>query len=299
MINVQFPDPGSQSPAPGGPAPKAPTAALSVVNVLINDALDGRHACYLAYVVATRTLVLVDDAGDAGGPYAGSVTLGSAATIQNSQCAVNLISALDNGKYLALTLNITMKPGFGGNRIHYIASGDTAGNNTGWLAAGLWRVPPTPSGQIVVTGANPPRGPIAAGTPQSFAFTFTDSKGTANFGVIDVLANYNFIDGRGACYLAYASASNALMLVDDAGDGGGPFAGSMVLNGGAGTIQNSQCSVSGAGSSAVASGNTLTLTLNITFKKGFTGDHAIWAAGRDRSDGNNTGWQAIATASVQ
>ncbi|SPF52251.1 exported hypothetical protein [Candidatus Sulfopaludibacter sp. SbA4] len=32
-----------------------------------------------------------------------------------------------------------------------------------------------------------------------------------------------------ACYLAYAAASNSLLLVDDAGDAAGPFAGGMVL----------------------------------------------------------------------
>jgi len=90
---------------------------LGVVNVLINNFLDGRHACYLAYVVASTTLVLVDDAGDAGGPYAGSVALGSSGTIQNSQCAVGLTSALGSGATLTLVLNVTFKAGFGGNRI--------------------------------------------------------------------------------------------------------------------------------------------------------------------------------------
>src|SRR5437016_10486620 len=72
----------------------AGTSSLAVLNVLINNFLDGRHACYLAYVVASSTLYLVDDAGDAGGPYAGSVALGNpGTTIQNSQCAVNLLSA--------------------------------------------------------------------------------------------------------------------------------------------------------------------------------------------------------------
>jgi len=56
---------------------------LSVVNVLMNNFLDGRHACCLAYVVASNTLILVDDAGDAEGPYAGSVVLGNASAIQN------------------------------------------------------------------------------------------------------------------------------------------------------------------------------------------------------------------------
>src|SRR5579859_4903361 len=44
---------------------------LSVVNILINDALDGRHACYLAFT-GGNTLNLVDDAGDAAGPFATS-----------------------------------------------------------------------------------------------------------------------------------------------------------------------------------------------------------------------------------
>jgi len=109
-----------------------------------------------------------------------------------------------------------------------------------------------------------------------------------------VLVN-NFIDGRQSCYLAYVAGMNSLLLVDDSGDAGGPFAGGMVLNGSAGTIQNSQCSISGAGSSAAMSGNTL--TLNITFKSGFTGNRAIWVAGR--AGGNNTDWQALATTTVQ
>src|SRR5204862_473488 len=48
--------------------------SLNVVDVLINNALDGRHACYVAFVPATTTLgsvYLVDDAGNAGGPYQG------------------------------------------------------------------------------------------------------------------------------------------------------------------------------------------------------------------------------------
>jgi len=278
----------------------ATTPSLSVVNVLFNNFLDGRHACYLAYVVANSTLILVDDAGDAGGPYAGSVTLGNPSTvIQNSQCAVSLVSATDNGTTLSLSLSISFKAAFGGNKIQFLAARDTAGNNTGWIAGGTWGVPPTPAGQIVAVSANPASGAIANGTGQSLVFTLTDSKGIADFGVVDVLINNDFIDGRNGCYLAYAAGANTLYLVDDAGDAGGPFAGSLVLNGNAGTIQNSQCSVSGTGSSASKSGNTLMLTLNMTFKSGFKGNHVMWVAGRDGAGGNNTDWQSIAIAIVQ
>ena len=47
------------------------------------------------------------------------------------------------------------------------------------------------------------------------------------------------------------------------------------------------------------SGNTLTLTLNVTFSAGFKGNRIIWVAGRDTASANNTDWQASATSSVQ
>jgi len=119
--------------------------------------------------------------------------------------------------------------------------------------------------------------------------TLTDTLGAGNFGVVNVLVN-NFVDGRKACYLAYVASSNSLFLVDDGGDAGGPFAGGIALNGSSTAIQNSQCLISAAGSSAVANGNALTLTLNITFLPGFKGDQVVWVAGRDRADGNNTDW---------
>ena len=49
------------------------------------------------------------------------------------------------------------------------------------------------------------------------------------------------------CYLAYVPSSNTLYLLDTAGNAGGQFAGSMVLNG-TGSIQNSQCRIDSAGS---------------------------------------------------
>jgi hypothetical protein len=275
---------------------------LSVVNVLINNVLDGRHACYLAYVVSSGTLLLVDDAGDAGGPFAGSVTQGNPGTlIQNSQCAVSLTSAGGNGTGLALTLNITFNSAFAGNKIFYLAARDNSGGNTDWQAGNVVQVPPAPSGQITTANVFTASGAGTSGvsgTARTFAFSFTDTKGPADLGVVNVLVN-NFIDGRRACYLAYVVSSNLLFLVDDAGDAGGPYAGGMALDGNVATIQNSQCSVSGVGSSASQSGNALTLTLNITFQPGFLGHKIMWVAGRDAAGGNNTDWQAMKTWFVQ
>src|SRR5262249_39793691 len=58
-------------------------------------------------------------------------------------------------------------------------------------------------------------------------------------------------------------------------------------------IGNSQCSVSGVGSSAQISGSVLTLTLNISFGSTYAGNKVIYAASRSATQ--NTGWQAMGT----
>ncbi|HYW48701.1 MAG TPA: hypothetical protein VE959_37905 [Bryobacteraceae bacterium] len=49
---------------------------------------------------------------------------------------------------------------------------------------------------------------------------------------------------------------------------------------GSGTVSNSQCSVTGAGAAASESGNTLALTLPITFSPSFTGNQLFFLAAR-------------------
>jgi len=268
---------------------------LDVLDVLINNSLDGRNACYLAYSVQSNTLQLVDDGGDSGGPFAGSFTLGNAGesnTIRNSQCAVTLTSAAGSGTDFTLTVDITFQPGFAGNRVAYLAARDLGGGNSGWQALATWQVPAStpPGGTILVTGSS--------GAAQPFTVTIADSNGASDLGVVNVLIN-NSVDGRNACYLAYVPPMNTLILIDDAGDSQGPYAGSMLLNGQAATIQNSQCAVNAVGSSASSPAGAMTLTLNLTMQPEFKGNHIVYAAGRDLAGGNNTGWQAVGTWAVQ
>jgi len=270
---------------------------LDVVNILINNVLDGRNACYLAYSRSAGVLYLV---ADNGGTLSTGLTLGGSGSVSNSQCIVAgaASAASGSGNTLTVTLNLIFAAGFGGNKVVYLAARDLAGGNSGWQALGVWQATFTPAGTIAVVSLTQARSAAASGAAQTLAAGLTDSQGAGDFGVVNVLVN-NFIDGRSACYLAYAAASNSLLLLDDGGDAGGPFAGGMVLNGSAGTIQNSQCSVNGVGSSAVKSGNGLTLTLNITFKAALAGNRVVWVAGRDGAGGNNTDWQAMGTTTVQ
>ncbi|MEZ5357143.1 MAG: hypothetical protein R2762_31280, partial [Bryobacteraceae bacterium] len=129
----------------------------------------------------------------------------------------------------------------------------------------------------------------------SLTTTFNDSTGFADLTILNLLIN-NAIDGRNACYVAFIRAAGTLVLVNDAGDAGGPFAGSMTIPG-SGSVMNSQCIVRAAGSSASGVGGTFTLTLDFEFAGSFRGDRIVYAAARD-GQGNNSGWQSMGTVTV-
>ena len=68
---------------------------------------------------------------------------------------------------------------------------------------------------------------------------------------------------------------------------------------GSGSVGNSQCAVTGAGSSASGAGNTLTLTLNLSFPSSFAGNRLIYLAARINGDVLNSGWQAVGSRTMQ
>jgi len=273
---------------------------LSVVDVLINSALDGRQACYVAFVPTSATsgsVFLVDDGGDAGGPYQGLVLPGGG-TVSNSQCTISGAgsSVSGSGNNLALTLEITFTAGFWGNKVFYLSSQGTLGNSSGWQALGTWGVPGTlPSGPGG-GGVTPAR---SNSVTHAYTFTFTDTNGWQDIEVANILIN-NAIDGRHACFLAFVpstATSGALDLVDDAGDAGGPYSGMVIP--GSGSVSNSQCAINGSPSSVMGSGNTLTLTFTITFNDdfaGFAGNKVIYMATRGKTA--SSGWQAAGSVSV-
>jgi len=265
---------------------------LGVVNVLINNFIDGRSACYLAYAVPSSTLYLVNDAGTQG-PYAGAVTLGSSSTIQNSQCTVSLTSANGSGNTLTLSLAVTFTTAFAGNKILYLAARDVAQNNSGWVPLGVWQVPgAAQTTTTAVLGMTPASGTGLGPTP--FTFSFSDTKGFLDLGVENILIN-SALDGGHGCYLAYARPFNVLYLVNDNGDGLLP---GQSLNT-SGSLTNSQCTVSWGNSAVAASGNNLSLSLNIGFYSVFGPDLIFFLAARDTNEANNTGWQAMGSVTVR
>jgi hypothetical protein len=264
---------------------------LDVVNILINNFLDGRYGCYLAYSRSAGVLYLVNDPGTA---LSQGLVLSANGSIANSQCSIDSqgSSVTGNGNVLTLTLKMNFTAAFAGNKVIYLAARDVQGGNSGWLALGAWNVPGTAPTGPAVFGVSPARSSGSGGG--TYIFTFTDTNGWQDLGVVNVLVN-DFLNGNQACYLAYSRAANALYLVNDTGTGLLP---AMQLNG-SGSLSNSQCTVSGMGSSFNGSGNSLILTLNISFSPSFGGNRVIYAAARSNGDALNSGWQAIGSRTVQ
>jgi len=298
----------SSTPSPGPPTPSAGSGLsqsfvftfsdqagwqdLDVVNILINSVLDGRNSCYLAYSRSGGVLYLVNDAGTA---LLAGLPLNGAGSVGNSQCTVIGVgsSAAGSGNTLTLTLNMSFSASFAGNKVIYLAARDLQANNSGWQALGTWNVPGvTPSGPSV-NGMSPASSYSLA---QTYTFTFSDTNGWQDIAVANVLINSG-IDGRHACFLAFVPSSaggGSVLLVDDAGDGAGPYSG--VVLPGTGIASNSQCAIAGAGSSVSAAGNTLTLTLVVTFAQSFAGNQVVYAAAR--SVALSSGWQAVGSVTV-
>ena len=268
-------------------ADSAGAADLAVLNVLINNGLDGRQACYLAYVQQSNTLYLVNDAGDAGGPYAGSLVLNGSGSANNSQCTISGVgsSMVASGNTLMLTLNMSFSQTFGGNKVVYLAARDTV-LNTGWQTMGMHGVPPLPATFPIPGGMNPPSGSTANPT---LTFTFNDATSATNLQTGWALIN-TAIDGRMACYVAYYRPGNQIYLYPDNGDG--TQATSIVLSG-TNTISNSQCTVSAQGSSVTTNGAQLTVNLNISFKAAFAGPKGVWMAAQTMGGAQTSAWQAL------
>jgi len=261
--------------------------ALDVVNVLINTFLDGRQACYLAYSRPSNVLYIVPDNGD-GTELSGKVMAGMG-TVGNSQCTVMLAgsSATGNGTALTLVLNLSFSASsFGGNKVIYAAARDIAQNNSGWQTMGVVGVPPLPSTFPNPTGMNPSSGSSLTAT---IAFTYQDQSTAANLQTVWALIN-TAIDGRAACYVAYYRPGNQLYLYPDNGDG--TQASNIVLTGN-NTISNSQCTVSAQGANLQTSGNTLTVSLPITFKPSFAGFKGAWLAAQSMGGAQTSPWQAF------
>jgi glucose/arabinose dehydrogenase len=249
------------------------------------------NTCLANYTRATNAVSLMNDAGTMWM----TATLGSGATLQNSQCSIALGSgttAVLSGNTLTLTLGLTFTSTFNGAKNVYTYSQNASGINSGWQMRGTWTVAgaaPAPA-TVTADSVTPNAG---SGSSQSFAFQFSDTAGAMDLHQAWVWINASFASTlANSCLAYYTRATNTVYLIDDAG--------AMWMTatlGSSGTLQNSQCAVALASSTTALSGNTLTLTLAVTFKPAFNGAKNIYTYAENGS-GINSGWQLRGTWTV-
>jgi len=115
---------------------------------------------------------------------------------------------------------------------------------------------------------------FGSGDANVITATFSHPGGWSSLGVVNLLVNSG-LDGRNACYLAYDVPSNRIYLVQDDGNlypfGYAPGTPNVVLS-------NSQCLIDVSRSSAQGLNEALKLIVNVTYRPGFAGNKALWAA---------------------
>jgi hypothetical protein len=260
---------------------------LSTLLALINSGLSGPNACDLTMDVVHNALYLLNDGATA---WLGPVTPGTAGMVQNSRCVVNGAnsSVVASGNTVTLNVALSFQPAFAGAKSIYANASTTGGLTAGWTGLGTWTVtgaaqPPQ------ATSVTPSSG---SGSSQTFSFVYTDAAGASSLNTMLALISSG-LSGPSSCDLTMDVVHNALYLLNDGATAWlGP-----VTPGAAGTVQNSQCTVNGANSSAVASGNTVTLNLALSFQIPFAGAKNIYA-NASSTGGLTSGWTRLGTWTI-
>ena len=153
------------------------------------------------------------------------------------------------------------------------------GSSTGWVARlGVTAPPP----QLPVANSVSPSS--GSGNTVTFTAQYSDPAGAGSLTTVALLLNTTAsLDF--ACYVTYSPATNQFALANNTAS-----TGSITVNPGSGSATNDQCTLNGAGSSAILVGTNLTLTVSITFQPNFAGSKSVYLYAADAV--TNTGFLA-------
>jgi hypothetical protein len=157
-FTTQAPAPINPSPIPVSVTPSSGSGLVQIfaftyslpkglenANVLINTAASGQSACWFNYSPSGNSLSL---AADNAGSWS-YATLGSAVTLQNSQCSIQASTAtyvtsgtnVTSGANVTLKLTVTFKTAFAGLKNTYLRAQDLTGAIGGFVQMGSWTIP--------------------------------------------------------------------------------------------------------------------------------------------------------------
>ena len=258
-------------------------AAIVSSQIIVNHTLSVANGCYVFFIPSSNSLYLTNDAGTA---WQGPITIGQKTTVQNSQCTVSAStsSSSGSGNNLTLSLALTFLPAFAGAKDIYAEVYDGI-LDSGWVQLGTFTATTPALAAISVTPSS------GSGLSQTFSFLLSDNKGYAAIASSQIIVN-NLLSVANGCYIYFSAAANLLYLTNNAGTAWqGP-----ITIGQSATLQNNQCTLSAAGSSATGSGNNLTLNVAITFQTAFAGSKRLYIEAYDGT--LDTGWGQIGSWTV-
>ncbi len=255
---------------------------------LLHSTLTWADSCGIMYLPASSSLYL---RADDGSGFLGPMTLGQPGTLQNSQCTLDAgaSSASGSGTNLTLNLALSFQPSFVGLKNHYMRAADGVNNlDSGWQLGGTWA--PGPPAMPSAVSVSPSFG---WGTSQTFTYLYSDASGYQNISNVFTILNTteSYVS---SCTTMYLPASGNLYLAQDTGSGWlGP-----VTIGQPGTLQNSQCTLDAAASSASGSETNLTVNLELSFSSSFVGLKNHYMRAADGVNNLDSGWQLGGTWTI-
>jgi hypothetical protein len=176
---------------------------------------------------------------------------------------------------VAVTFSVT----YTGQKNAFVYAGANNGTNTGWVLKGTWSPSATPPTVVSLTPN------MGSGASQTFAVVVSDPNGLADLRTIHLLFSPSSSNQVSQCSIYYEVGTNQLNVFNDANTAKS----ASLTPGGTGTVSNSQCTLSAAGSSTSTAGNNFTLRVAVTFSVTYTGQkNAFVYAGAN--NGTNTGW---------
>ena len=236
------------------------TTDLMTARVRLGATNAAAGSCTIDYNAMTALVRLQDDAG-----FWGAWTPLGSGTLANSQCVLDLpqSSASSSGTTLTLSLHLAFTAAFVGPKTIFMRAMSASGPSTGLLARGTWTVGAT----VEAISVTPNTG---IGMSQTFTLEYADSLGVAADLMVARVRIGATTGAPGSCTIDYNAMTALVRLQDNDGIWGSwmPF--------GNGTLENSQCTLDLAQSTAVASGVNLTLTLRLAFSTSFIGTKNIY-----------------------
>jgi hypothetical protein len=155
------------------------------------------------------------------------------------------------------------------------AANTAAAQRNSYITAQRQSLPVVQSGtSISVLTASPNNAVMAPSVMTAYTFTITDPLGAAaDFAQFNV----NFVGGTNPDCAVTVNA-NGTGTTGDMTLTQGTTVSTVLTTGNTGTISNSSCTLDGPGSSFAINGNTVTITLGISFPAAFLGVHPIMAS---------------------